>query len=142
MKRLRTLIVDDEPLAVERLVTLSADHPVIDIGGAAGDGIFEAGFILIGFEFGNVGVFSSKSEGVDGRHLSIPLNERSFVSKQVDPLLAAKGKVVVAFGANLQAFFELFGVEDFAATGAFFPQAVRNIPLAHLNRRIFFLTKS
>ena len=39
MKRLRTLIVDDEPLAVERLVTLSADHPVIDIVGAAGDGI-------------------------------------------------------------------------------------------------------
>jgi len=39
MKRLRTLIVDDEPLAVERLVTLSADHPVIDIVGTAGDGI-------------------------------------------------------------------------------------------------------
>lgn len=39
MKRLRTLIVDDEPLAIERLETLSADHPVIDIVGTASDGV-------------------------------------------------------------------------------------------------------
>mgnify|MGYP006177742563 CR=1 FL=1 len=39
MKRLRTLIVDDEPLAVERLETLSADHPVIEIVGTANDGV-------------------------------------------------------------------------------------------------------
>lgn len=39
MKRLRTLIVDDEPLAIERLKTLSADHPVIDIVGTASDGV-------------------------------------------------------------------------------------------------------
>ena len=39
MKRLRTLIVDDEPLAIERLETLSADHPVIEIVGTANDGV-------------------------------------------------------------------------------------------------------
>lgn len=39
MKRLRTLIVDDEPLAIERLQILSADHPMIEIVGAANDGV-------------------------------------------------------------------------------------------------------
>ena len=39
MKRLRTLIVDDEPLAVERLEILSGDHPVIEIVGTANDGV-------------------------------------------------------------------------------------------------------
>jgi two-component system response regulator AlgR len=38
MKRLRTLIVDDEPLAIERLQILSADHPMIEIIGTANDG--------------------------------------------------------------------------------------------------------
>lgn len=39
MTRLRTLIVDDEPLAVERLEILSRDHPVIEIVGTANDGV-------------------------------------------------------------------------------------------------------
>jgi two-component system response regulator AlgR len=39
MKRLRTLIVDDEPLAIERLQILSADHPIIEIVGKANDGV-------------------------------------------------------------------------------------------------------
>jgi two-component system response regulator AlgR len=39
MTRLRTLIVDDEPLAVERLEILSRDHPTIKIIGTANDGI-------------------------------------------------------------------------------------------------------
>ena len=39
MKRLRTLIVDDEPLAIERLETLSADHPIIEVVGTANDGV-------------------------------------------------------------------------------------------------------
>jgi two-component system response regulator AlgR len=39
MKRLRTLIVDDEPLAIERLQILSADHPIIEIIGTANDGV-------------------------------------------------------------------------------------------------------
>ena len=39
MRRLRTLIVDDEPLAIERLLILSADHPMIDIVGTANDGV-------------------------------------------------------------------------------------------------------
>ncbi len=39
MKRLRTLIVDDEPLAIERLHILSADHPMIEIVGTANDGV-------------------------------------------------------------------------------------------------------
>ena len=39
MKRLRTLIVDDEPLAIERLQILSADHPMIEIVGTANDGV-------------------------------------------------------------------------------------------------------
>ena len=39
MKRLRTLIVDDEPLAIERLETLSADHPAIEVVGTANDGV-------------------------------------------------------------------------------------------------------
>ena len=39
MKRLRTLIVDDEPLAIERLETLSADHPAIEVVGRANDGV-------------------------------------------------------------------------------------------------------
>jgi DNA-binding LytR/AlgR family response regulator len=37
--RLRTLLVDDEPLAVERLVMLCAALPLIDIVGTAGDGL-------------------------------------------------------------------------------------------------------
>lgn len=39
MNRLRTLIVDDEPLAVERLEILSRDHPAIEIVGTANDGV-------------------------------------------------------------------------------------------------------
>lgn len=39
MRRLRTLIVDDEPLAIERLQILSADHPMIEIVGTANDGV-------------------------------------------------------------------------------------------------------
>jgi DNA-binding LytR/AlgR family response regulator len=38
-ERLRTLLVDDEPLAVERLVLLCAALPLIDIVGTAGDGL-------------------------------------------------------------------------------------------------------
>ncbi|MCC6479203.1 LytR/AlgR family response regulator transcription factor [Sphingorhabdus sp.] len=38
MNRLRTIIVDDEPLAVERLQILCAAEPVIDLVGTAGDG--------------------------------------------------------------------------------------------------------
>ena len=39
MKRLRTLIVDDEPLAIERLQILSVEHPMIEIVGTANDGV-------------------------------------------------------------------------------------------------------
>jgi len=39
MRRLRTLIVDDEPLAIERLQILSAEHPIIEIVGTANDGV-------------------------------------------------------------------------------------------------------
>ena len=39
MKRLRTLIVDDEPLAIERLQILCAEHPIIEIVGTANDGV-------------------------------------------------------------------------------------------------------
>jgi two-component system response regulator AlgR len=38
MNRLRTIIVDDEPLAVERLQILCATVPEIDLVGTAGDG--------------------------------------------------------------------------------------------------------
>jgi DNA-binding LytR/AlgR family response regulator len=37
--RLRTLIVDDEPLAVERLQILCADLPEVEVVGHAGDGL-------------------------------------------------------------------------------------------------------
>jgi DNA-binding LytR/AlgR family response regulator len=36
--RLRTLVVDDEPLAVERMQLLCADQEVLDLVGTAGDG--------------------------------------------------------------------------------------------------------
>ena len=39
MSRLRTMIVDDEPLAIERLEILCSDHPVIEIVGTANDGV-------------------------------------------------------------------------------------------------------
>ena len=39
MKRLHTMIVDDEPLAIERLEILCSDHPVIEIVGTANDGV-------------------------------------------------------------------------------------------------------
>jgi DNA-binding LytR/AlgR family response regulator len=39
MSRLRTMIVDDEPLAVERLETLCNDYPAIEIVGTANDGV-------------------------------------------------------------------------------------------------------
>ncbi len=39
MKRLRTMIVDDEPLAIERLEILCGDHPVIELVGTANDGV-------------------------------------------------------------------------------------------------------
>lgn len=39
MKRLRTMIVDDEPLAIERLEILCSEHPVIEIVGTANDGV-------------------------------------------------------------------------------------------------------
>ena len=39
MSRLRTIIVDDEPLAVERLEILCADQPAIEIVGTASDGV-------------------------------------------------------------------------------------------------------
>ena len=39
MSRLRTMIVDDEPLAIERLEILCNDHPVIEIVGTANDGV-------------------------------------------------------------------------------------------------------
>jgi DNA-binding LytR/AlgR family response regulator len=38
-ERLRTLIVDDEPLAAERLTVLCGDLPMIEIVGTAGDGL-------------------------------------------------------------------------------------------------------
>lgn len=38
-ERLRTLIVDDEPAAVRRLVRLCADLPVLEVVATAGDGI-------------------------------------------------------------------------------------------------------
>lgn len=38
LKRLRTIIVDDEPLAIERLQILCADQPSIDLVGTANDG--------------------------------------------------------------------------------------------------------
>ena len=39
MTRLRTMIVDDEPLAIERLEILCSEHPVIEIVGTANDGV-------------------------------------------------------------------------------------------------------
>ena len=39
MNRLRTIIVDDEPLAVERLEILCNDQPAIEIVGTASDGV-------------------------------------------------------------------------------------------------------
>ncbi len=39
MTRLRTMIVDDEPLAIERLETLCGDCPLIDVVGTANDGV-------------------------------------------------------------------------------------------------------
>lgn len=39
MSRLRTMIVDDEPLAIERLEILCSDHPAIEIVGTANDGV-------------------------------------------------------------------------------------------------------
>lgn len=39
MMRLRTMIVDDEPLAIERLEILCNEHPVIEIVGTANDGV-------------------------------------------------------------------------------------------------------
>ena len=39
MNRLRTMIVDDEPLAIERLEILCSEHPVIEIIGTANDGV-------------------------------------------------------------------------------------------------------
>jgi len=39
MKRLRTIIVDDEPLAVERLEILCNEQPAIEIVGTASDGV-------------------------------------------------------------------------------------------------------
>jgi DNA-binding LytR/AlgR family response regulator len=39
MKLLRTMIVDDEPLAIERLEILCSEHPVIHLVGAANDGV-------------------------------------------------------------------------------------------------------
>ncbi len=39
MNRLRTIIVDDEPLAVERLQILCGDQPAIEIVGTANDGV-------------------------------------------------------------------------------------------------------
>ncbi|MGB5076338.1 MAG: LytTR family DNA-binding domain-containing protein [Sphingorhabdus sp.] len=39
MNRLRTMIVDDEPLAVERLEILCSEHPGIEIVGTASDGV-------------------------------------------------------------------------------------------------------
>lgn len=39
MKRLHTMIVDDEPLAIERLEILCSDHPIIEIVGTANDGV-------------------------------------------------------------------------------------------------------
>lgn len=39
MTVLRTMLVDDEPLAIERLKTLCADHPQIEIVGTASDGV-------------------------------------------------------------------------------------------------------
>jgi DNA-binding LytR/AlgR family response regulator len=39
MNRLRTMIVDDEPLAIERLEILCSDHPAIEIVGTANDGV-------------------------------------------------------------------------------------------------------
>ena len=39
MNRLRTIIVDDEPLAVERLEILCAEQPGIEIVGTASDGV-------------------------------------------------------------------------------------------------------
>lgn len=39
MNRLRTMIVDDEPLAIERLEILCNEHPIIEIVGTANDGV-------------------------------------------------------------------------------------------------------
>ncbi|WP_246087250.1 LytR/AlgR family response regulator transcription factor [Sphingorhabdus contaminans] len=39
MSRLRTMIVDDEPLAIERLEILCSEHPVIEVVGTANDGV-------------------------------------------------------------------------------------------------------
>lgn len=39
MTRLRTMIVDDEPLAIERLEILCAEQPAIDVVGTANDGV-------------------------------------------------------------------------------------------------------
>lgn len=39
MTRLRTMIVDDEPLAIERLEILCGDQPVIEVVGTANDGV-------------------------------------------------------------------------------------------------------
>ena len=39
MNRLRTMIVDDEPLAVERLEILCSEQPVIEVVGTANDGV-------------------------------------------------------------------------------------------------------
>jgi len=39
MTQLRTMIVDDEPLAVERLQILCNDQPAIEVVGTASDGV-------------------------------------------------------------------------------------------------------
>jgi two-component system response regulator AlgR len=62
--RLRTLIVDDEPLAVERLQIICADVPMIDLVGTANDG--EAALRLVEALAPDLLLLDIAMPGVDG----------------------------------------------------------------------------
>lgn len=96
-----------------------ADVAAVEFGLADGDGVFEAGFFLIGFEFGLVGVGAGEFEGVFAGDVGIPFFKGLAVGEHLDAGDAVHGEVVGAGAADEEVFFEVGLTEHFAAGGAF-----------------------
>ena len=72
--RLRTLVVDDEPLAIERLQILCAREPAIDLVGTAADG--EAALRLIEALRADLLLLDIAMPGMDGMAVAQAVNQR------------------------------------------------------------------
>jgi len=113
-----------------------ADGEGIEGAGAGDDGVGEAGAFAVLGEFVAVRGLAGEVEGVGGAEVGVEFLPGALVDEEIDAAVAIEGEMVTADGDDVPVGFEVFFVDDFAAEGAFFPQALGDVLLLDRDGRI------